>query len=238
MDKLSVQRIALLHPMLRDEALLILGEIEKVLTGRATVRFTYTLRSAEEQNGLYALGRTKKNPDGVSKARPLGYKVTNAPAWSSMHNYGLALDIALILDGKEASWNDVKDFDGDGIADWMECVAIFKKHGWIWGGDWSSIVDKPHFQKTFGLTLKQLQVKRISGDFMTGTPYVNIEKIKRNELTTTADVNIRAGAGTQFDIIRGLPKGSKVILLSEDRDWRFVEFGKLHGWVNQKYLQK
>lgn len=29
-----------------------------------------------------------------------------------------------------------KDFDGDGKADWMEVVAVFKKYGWEWGGDW------------------------------------------------------------------------------------------------------
>jgi peptidoglycan L-alanyl-D-glutamate endopeptidase CwlK len=37
----------------------------------------------------------------------------------------------------------------------MEVVAIFKRYGWEWGGDWK-FVDMPHFQKTFGKSVKQL----------------------------------------------------------------------------------
>jgi peptidoglycan L-alanyl-D-glutamate endopeptidase CwlK len=39
----------------------------------------------------------------------------------------------------------------------MECVAIFKKYGWEWGGDWKKFKDAPHFQKTFGYTTTQLK---------------------------------------------------------------------------------
>jgi peptidoglycan L-alanyl-D-glutamate endopeptidase CwlK len=35
-----------------------------------------------------------------------------------------------------ASWDIKTDFDGDGKADWMEIVAIFKRYGFEWGGDW------------------------------------------------------------------------------------------------------
>lgn len=28
-----------------------------------------------------------------------------------------------------------------------ECVQIFKKHGWTWGGDWTSVKDYQHFEK-------------------------------------------------------------------------------------------
>ena len=31
----------------------------------------------------------------------------------SYHNYGLAIDIVLIIDGKSASWEIKKDFDGE-----------------------------------------------------------------------------------------------------------------------------
>jgi hypothetical protein len=66
-------------------------------------------------------------------------------------------DICLIIDGKEASWDTLKDYDGDKIADWMEAVAIFKTRGWEWGGDFKSIKDAPHFQKTFGFTTAKLK---------------------------------------------------------------------------------
>jgi peptidoglycan L-alanyl-D-glutamate endopeptidase CwlK len=34
-------------------------------------------------------------------------------------------------------------------------VQIFKEYGWEWGGDWK-FVDAPHFQKTFGYSVRQL----------------------------------------------------------------------------------
>jgi len=71
-------------------------------------------------------------------------------------------DIVLILDkdgdGKfeTASWDVKSDFDGDGKSDWMEVVAIFKRHGWEAGIDWK-FYDAPHFQKTLGYSIAQLQ---------------------------------------------------------------------------------
>ena len=47
-----------------------------------------------------------------------------------MHNYGFAVDICLIIDGKVASFDHKNDWDNDQLADWFECVKIFVKHGW------------------------------------------------------------------------------------------------------------
>ena len=49
----------------------------------------------------------------------------------------------------------IGDFDGDGKADWMEIVTIFKRYGFEWGGDWK-FNDAPHFQKTFGKSINEL----------------------------------------------------------------------------------
>jgi peptidoglycan L-alanyl-D-glutamate endopeptidase CwlK len=151
MDKATLDRIEKLHPKLKGEALEIYKEINKELTGRAICRFAFTLRTIEEQDALYAQGRTKP-----------GKIVTNAKGGQSYHNYGLAIDIVLLVDKDKngtfetASWETNVDFDGDGKADWMEVVKIFKLHGWEWAGDWK-FVDMPHFQKTFGHSIKQLQ---------------------------------------------------------------------------------
>jgi len=236
MDALSTKRVALLHPKLRTEALDILALCDQALTGRAKVRYTYTLRTDKEQNDLYASGRTVKNPDGVSKQRPMGYKVTNAKAGDSLHNYGLALDFALIIDGKTASWNDVTDYDNDRIADWTEVVAIFKAHGWQWGGDWSSIVDKPHFQKTFGLSVSQLKAIKAEKKFIPGTSYLQIGSVSPKAFKTVTGLNLRSGAGTEFTLIRTLPAGADVVELERNGSWSKIEFGKLIGWVSNKYL--
>jgi peptidoglycan L-alanyl-D-glutamate endopeptidase CwlK len=144
MDKITIERIKLLHPKVRTEVEQIYKEICEKLTGKATCRFAYTLRTFKEQDDLFAQGRTKP-----------GKKVTKAKGGQSFHNYGFALDIVLIIDGKKASWDTIKDFDGDATADWMEIVAIFKKYNWVWGGVWN-FKDDPHFEKTFGYTWEQL----------------------------------------------------------------------------------
>jgi peptidoglycan L-alanyl-D-glutamate endopeptidase CwlK len=148
-DKITIERIGLLHPKLRDEAFSIYEEICESLTG-SLCRFSYTLRTFTEQDKLFAQGRTTK-----------GSKVTNARGGQSYHNYGLALDIVLLLDKDKnglyetAVWDVKGDFDRDGKADWMEVVNIFKQFGWEWGGDWK-FTDNPHFQKSFGYSVRQL----------------------------------------------------------------------------------
>ena len=92
MDKPTKQRIANLHPSVRDEVTLIIEECDKALSGKAKIRITEGLRTIEEQNLLYAKGRTLP-----------GKKVTNAKGGQSIHNYGFAVDMCLIIDEKEAS---------------------------------------------------------------------------------------------------------------------------------------
>jgi len=176
-DKVTLDRIQLLHPKVRDEVKNIyLNEIVPALSGKAICRFAYTLRTFAEQDALYAQGRTKLYD---ANGRKLGL-VTKAKGGQSIHNFGLALDIVLLKDTngdgtfESASWEDTIDFDKDGRADWMEIVSILKRNGWIWGGDWKSFKDKPHFEKTFGHTWRTLLPKHQSRDFITDTSYVNI----------------------------------------------------------------
>jgi peptidoglycan L-alanyl-D-glutamate endopeptidase CwlK len=160
MDKITLDRIEKLHPDVRTEALEIYKEICSVLTKNVICRFAHTLRTNEEQNQLYAQGRTILFNN---KGKRLGI-VTNAKGGQSYHNYGLAIDIVLLVDKDEngtyesASWDIKGDFDKDGVADWDEITKIFLKYGWNFlvdkrGRRW----DFPHFQKTFGFTVSQLQ---------------------------------------------------------------------------------
>lgn len=160
MDKISVQRVQLLHPSLRVEALQILAEADEALTGRASLRYAHTTRTFAEQDKLFA-------------QRP---KVTNARGGQSWHNYGLAIDIVLLLDGgKTASWDMKTDFDGDKQADWMEVVKIFKKYGWAWGGDWKNFPDAPHFEKIpAGLDLKTALARYQGKIFVPQEQYIKL----------------------------------------------------------------
>ncbi|MEI7487767.1 MAG: M15 family metallopeptidase [Chryseobacterium sp.] len=144
MDKVTQERIAKLHPLVREEVTKIVNECNDNLTGRAKVRIAQGLRTFEEQQQLYNQGRITS-----------GKKVTNAKPGQSIHNYGLAVDIVLIIDGKTASWDTAKDWDNDKVADWYECVKIFAKYGWDWGGNWKTFKDLPHFEKK-GYTWRNL----------------------------------------------------------------------------------
>lgn len=165
MDKLTLDRIKLLHPKVRDEVNKIYSEIVEALKGRAICRFAYTLRTFAEQDALYAQGRTKLFD---AKGNRLG-KVTNAKAGQSAHNYGLAVDIVLLVDKdgngtyESAAWDVKGDYDKDGMADWMECIQIFKKYGWKWGGDWATFKDYPHVEKLFGISVHALAVRKRDG---------------------------------------------------------------------------
>ena len=152
MDKITIDRISTLHPKIRKKVLDAYTHVNNRLLGKGVrLRFTHTTRTIEEQDELFAQGRTKLFD---RKGKRLGI-VTKAKGGQSIHNYHLAWDIVLLLDKnndgifESASWDTVLDFDKDGTSDWMEVVNYFKSIGAEWGGDWR-FVDKPHFQITFG----------------------------------------------------------------------------------------
>lgn len=175
LDSVTLARINLLHPKLREEALEIYTKISDNLKGRAICRFVFTLRTFSEQAAIYAQGRTKLFDAKGNKLKI----VTNAKPGQSLHNYGVAIDICLLRDKdcngsyETLSWEDTVDFDGDGIADWMECVKIFKQFGWAWGGDFRTFVDKPHFERAFGLSWREL-LKRHNNGLVDEAGYVKI----------------------------------------------------------------
>lgn len=106
---------------------------------------TSGLRTYEEQDKLYAQGRT--TPGAI---------VTNAKGGQSFHNFGVALDCVPIINGKP-NWN----------SPYTLTSKIGKECGFEWGGDFTSIVDKPHFQYTGGFTLADFQKsKQIDDTFL------------------------------------------------------------------------
>lgn len=150
-DKISLQRINTLHPLLRKEAEDLINIAESRLPKHLAIRVTHGLRTFAEQQALYQQGRTKP-----------GKIVTNAAPGSSYHNYGLALDFAILYDKDKngtydvVSWDVVKDEDKDGISDWKEIAQVFVDAGWTWGGHFKSFKDYPHVEKTFGKKWQEL----------------------------------------------------------------------------------
>lgn len=171
-DEISANRVANLHPAVRDEVIATIAQIEAGFPPNIKVRVVQGLRTIAEQNALYAQGRTKP-----------GAVVTNAKGGKSYHNFGLALDYAIMYDKdgngefEELSWNLVKDGDKDGRKDWDEVREAFEAKGWKWGGKWRTLKDYPHLQKTFGFTTSQLFKKYNIKEFIPGTEYVKIAAV-------------------------------------------------------------
>jgi hypothetical protein len=92
------------------------------------VKIISSYRSYEEQNRLYAKGRTTK-----------GHIVTNAKAGQSWHNFGCAVDYGFT----------------SGPVDWDKLGALGEGLWLEWAGRWRTFIDKPHFMLTNGLTLKE-----------------------------------------------------------------------------------
>ena len=135
-DIVTNNRIKQLHPKIRCAVKNFINEVYNTMNIR--LRVIDGFRSFSEQDNLYAQGRTTK-----------GSIVTYAKGGESYHNYGLAIDVVEIKDGK---------------IDWIEqenvlpkIAPIGKKWGFEWGGDWKKIKDKPHFQMVFGKKTKELK---------------------------------------------------------------------------------
>ena len=162
-DKITISRVAQLHPKARPVFLAFIDDIEKEFN--VTVRMVQGLRTFKEQQDIYNQGRTKP-----------GKKVTNAKPGESYHNYGFAGDLVVMENGKP-NWN----------FDYNKFRPLYKKHGLTWGNDWDNdgvtkaegdkdekLVDAPHYQITFGIHWKDMLAKYKAKDFIKGTDYINI----------------------------------------------------------------
>lgn len=125
-----------LHPIVAAKAkqLIELAEAEGI-----EILVTSTVRTFEEQAGLFAIGRTKP-----------GKRVTNAKPGESWHNFGLAFDVVPLVNGK-AIWDSPF---------WERIGALGKQVGLQWGGDFRTFKDKPHFEFHPDLTLAEANRRR------------------------------------------------------------------------------
>lgn len=132
-DPVTDQRISQLDPRLQQPATNFINNTESELNVQLRVNQGY--RSPEEQNKLYEQGRT--TPGNI---------VTNAKGGESYHNYGLALDVVRMENG-QPNWS--KPITPD-------IAKIGTQQGFSWGGSWQSFKDYPHFEMSFGQSIKSL----------------------------------------------------------------------------------
>jgi peptidoglycan hydrolase-like protein with peptidoglycan-binding domain len=151
-DAVSDRRIAGLHPDMRAVASQFVARVEQELG--IQLRVTDGMRTFAEQDALYAQGRNG-NP---------GQIVTNARGGQSYHNYGIAFDVAELRPSGAVTWE----------TDWEAIGRIGESMGLEWGGRWTGLVDRPHFQLDTGMTTGQLR-ERVNGGDMRADGFVNLD---------------------------------------------------------------
>lgn len=121
-DPRSEKHIATLQPEVRPLARAL---VQVAASHGIAIRVISGTRSYEEQDALYAQGRSTPGP-----------RVTNARAGYSNHNFGIAFDIGVFSGNRYLPESPSYKAVG----------ALGMQLGLEWGGNWKTIVDQPHFQ--------------------------------------------------------------------------------------------
>jgi RHS repeat-associated protein len=139
-DAITDKNILSMHPAARMKATSFINEANLMADGVSdnTYRITQGMRTFEEQDALYAQGRT--TPGSI---------VTKAKGGQSNHNYGLAFDIVGITSKGKATYN-LSDNE------WGMLSQMAHATGLKWGGNWKTFKDKPHFEHDAGKSVRQL----------------------------------------------------------------------------------
>ena len=194
-----------LHPWL-DYKLTVL--LDKCAKKGIYLIITEGFRTVAYQDALYAKGRTTK-----------GSIVTNAKGstYSSQHMWGIAFDIAI---------NDAnKLYDAALI---KKVAHLAKKTGLGWGGDWTSIVDTPHFYlKSWGSTTTELKSKY-------GTPS-EFKKTWTKKVNNAKGLRLWKTTAKTKSLLR-IPNGNTVNVMFTKLWYAKVEYRGKVGYVNKKYI--
>jgi hypothetical protein len=100
------------------------------------------LRTNAQQDALFAKGRTAP-----------GNVVTGVKGGESWHNFGLAVDFAMVSPGPSPSLGSA--YFPSQWTQWGVVGGLGKQLGMIWGGDFSNIHDPGHFEYHPGFGLRQ-----------------------------------------------------------------------------------
>lgn len=167
-----------LHPEVRRRCLQF---IEKCKDRGLDVFVTQTWRTEAEQVAFHAQGR--KSLQEVNQLRamahlaPITKEQNRIITWvrTSVHQFGLAFDIAIRKEGGGVEWSDKADINENGTSDYIEVGGIGEDLGLIWGGRFKGR-DLVHFEWTGGLTLADLKAGKLP-------PTETVKKTEKQEDT-------------------------------------------------------
>lgn len=241
-----------LHPVFRERVRALKARLKTT-----PLRLFEGFRSPQRQRELYAQGRTAP-----------GGRVTNADAWQSYHQYGLAADFVLFIDDNW-SWATQGEFAGY----WERLHEVAHDEGLEWLS-WET----PHLQLA-GLSIHDLMAGRypIDGDAAWaenldaaiqswhGRPYAPSPPLgaphrpilanashdrefdadrhigERYKVIARSGLRLRAGPGTSYDVIGVLEPDQEVVLLGASDEWSMVDAGfdgHADGYCHRGYLEQ
>lgn len=227
-----------LHPFMREQ---VNGVLAKLKDEQIPFEIFESYRTPKRQAHLYAQGRTRQ-----------GKIVTKANAWQSLHQYGVAVDFVLYLEGRW-SWSTA------GVhGEWWSKLADIGTRMGLKSLSW----EKPHLQLD-GLRLSDLRagsypdggdvdwvenLAEMIEDFPNEAPPVPQEAIERPFLVDLEDdlsnypssieelnivkqfrviarsgLNMREGPSTEFDKLEKLPTGKIVHVMDIEGGWAKVD---------------
>jgi len=170
----------------RVEALLQAAAVEGIRT-----RVVSTLRTCDDQNAIYAKGRT--SPGSI---------ISYAQGCRSWHVWGRAADLVVLDDNGAAVWNGA-DTRYDRLGEMAREIEM------RWGGDFPNFRDAGHFEYHPGLSIRELCPDPARcHELVAGipTPQVPQEAI---EPTT----HMRTSRSSALPIVAGLIIGGGIVVL-------------------------
>lgn len=180
----SSRRIDDLHkdfqPMVRD----LLERGNAVMVDGWQFFITDGFRSMTDQQKMYDQGRT--TPGAI---------ITQAKPGQSPHNYGLAVDMAFQKDGQLSYSQDL----------YALVYPIARELGFELGADWTSFVDRPHFQHPNWRSIAAEVVEDGTDD-----NYTLIENKMTVQVSHPDGVNVRALPTSGARKITAFAEGTKI----------------------------
>lgn len=78
-----------------------------------------------------------------------------------------------------------------------------------------------------------LTKKKVSGESSSS----NTSSSAKTKTVTASYVNMRKGGGMSYDVVRVLPKGTKVTVIKKGNYWTHVQYKNTKGWIKNVYLK-
>jgi len=141
-DPYTEKNLISLHLKAQQAARVFLA---KALRAGIQARIISGTRSYAKQEELYKKGRFGDHPSNI---------VTYARGGASNHNFGIAWDVGIFQNGEYLQETPLYE----------RVAQIGLTTGLEWGGNWTKLKDRPHYQLATGLRIQEVRSRFESGE--------------------------------------------------------------------------